>query len=290
MFFFTHYDQRSNASLRHKLLALSLLLFMLCWSHFSVAQENAAPTSVAIPLIHRHVTDQAQMLTPEQRDSLEASLSIYEQTKGTQIVVLTIPTTAPEAIEQYGIRVAEAWKVGRKDIADGIIILIAKDNPPELRRLRIEVGKGLEGAVPDAIAKRIIDETIVPLFQQGDYYGGLVAGITRIRAAVEGEGLAAPTHRAQNQQGVSKWFPVILFLFFFGVLLLTRIGGREIAHLSGNRRARQNQYSNHNILLPAILGGLLGSSSRGGGFGGGGGGGFSGGGGDFGGGGASGNW
>lgn len=287
MSFFARCRQRRRVGLLPLILTLTLVCLGL--QPHQIWAQDAAATLAPIPSIPRHVTDQAQMLTPEQRESLEASLSIYEQTKGTQIVVLTVPTTAPEVIEQYGIRVAERWKVGRKGIADGIIIIVAKNNPPDLRRLRIEVGKGLEGAIPDATAKRIIDETIAPRFRENDYYGGLVAGIARLRSAVEGENLPAPSP-TKIQQGVSKWFPVILFLLFFGVLLLTRIGGREIAHLSGNRRMRQSQYSNHNILLPAILGGLLGSSSRGGGFGGGSGGGFSGGGGDFGGGGASGDW
>lgn len=266
------------------LLSLALLLCL---------QSTRAENLVAIPALSAHVVDAAQMLPPEQRESLEASLTLYEQTKGTQIAILTVPSTAPEGIEQYGIRVADTWKLGRKGVADGIIILVAKDNPADLHRLRIEVGRGVEGAIPDAIAKRIIDESIVPQFRQQNYYGGLVAGVNRIKSALDGEALPPPkrVQGAPANASVSNWFPLLLFALFFIVLILMRLGGRQVAHLSGNRSITRSQYSNHDILLPAILASILSNSGRGGGgFGGGGGGGFSGGGGDFGGGGASGDW
>ncbi len=109
-----------------------------------------AQSFVAVPPLTERVTDAAGLLTADQRASLEASLADYETRKGSQIAVLTVPTTAPEQIEQYGIRVAEAWKIGRKGTADGVIVIVAKDNPRDLRRLRIEVGRGLEGAITDA--------------------------------------------------------------------------------------------------------------------------------------------
>ena len=240
-----------------------------------------------IPELKTRVTDDAGMLRDDERAALENVLAEYEQTKGTQIAVLTVSSTAPEVIEQYGIRVAEAWKIGRKGTADGVILIVAKDNPKDLRRLRIEVGKGLEGAIPDAIAKRILDEDIAPHFRQNDYYGGLVAGINRIKGVLEGEALPAP-RRNESAQGASGGFPIILIVLFIGVMLLSRLGRRrQVTYLSGNR--------GFGGVGPAIIGSLLGSAlgrrgGGGGGFGGGGGGGFSGGGGDFGGGGASGNW
>ena len=233
------------------------------------------------------------MLTPEQRNALEAVLSDYETQKGTQIAVLTVPSTAPEVIDQYGIRVADAWKIGRKGTADGVILIVAKDNPKDLRRLRIEVGKGVEGAIPDTLAKRIIDEDIAPHFRENDFYGGMVAGVSRIKSLLEGEALPAPKQRQVSQSNGSSGFgiglPLLFFLFIVVSGIFRAMGRRRVGYMSGNRALNRS-------IAPVILGGLLGAlASRGGGGGGfggggGGGGGFSGGGGDFGGGGASGDW
>lgn len=257
-----------------------------------VAGANAtfAQNLVAIPPLTARVTDTAGLLTPDQRAALEAVLADYEQQKGTQIAVLTVPSTAPEAIEEYGIRVADAWKIGRKGTADGVILIVAKNNPRDLRRVRIEVGKGVEGAIPDVLAKRIIDEDIAPHFRENDFYGGLVAAVSRIKSLLEGEGLPAPaareSARSDGTSGFGIGLPLLFLLFIIVSGVMRAIGGRRVGYMSGNRALNRS-------IAPVILGGLLGSlSSRGGGggFGGGGGGGFSGGGGDFGGGGASGDW
>lgn len=250
----------------------------------------AAQSLVAVPPLTERVTDTSGLLTPEQRASLESSLALYEQQRGSQIAVLTVPSTAPEAIEQYGIRVAEAWKLGRKGTADGVIVIVAKDNPRDLRRLRIEVGRGVEGAITDAQSKRIIDEYVAPRFREGDYYGGLVAGIDRIEALLAGESLPAPPAASSGSGGGNAGVVGIglpgLFLLFVIVAFLLRGGrSRQVGYLSGNRALNQS-------VTPFVIGSILGSlGGRGGGGGGsGGGGGFSGGGGDFGGGGASGDW
>lgn len=266
---------------------------LVAWSALALvpAQAQDAP----IPPLTARVTDAAGMLTAEQRAALETQLANYERTKGTQIAILTVSTTAPEVIEQYGIRVAEAWKIGRKGTADGVIVIVAKDNPRDLRRLRIEVGKGLEGAIPDAYSKRIIDEAIAPRFRNGDFYGGLLAGVERIEALLQGEALppppeARPSARDLNN-GTPFWLPAIFILFV--VSLFMRRGSRQMGYVAGNRALNRS-------IGPFVAGAVLGALSNrggggGGGFGGfggggGGGGGFSGGGGDFGGGGASGDW
>lgn len=144
-----------------------------------------------IPSVAR-VTDLTGTLDAGQQHALSAKLADFEQAKGSQLAVLIVPGTKPETIEQYGIRVAEAWKLGRKDIDDGAILIVAKND----HRLRIEVGYGLEGAIPDAIAKRIIDDTIVPAFKAGNFYGGIDAGVDQIIRAAQGESPAAPAKSA----------------------------------------------------------------------------------------------
>lgn len=262
--------------------ALSLLVA------FAAHGQELVPVSA----LTARVTDAGGLLTAEQRSALESVLADYEQQKGTQIAVLTVASTAPEAIEQYGIRVAEAWKIGRKGAADGVVVIVAKDNPRDLRRLRIEVGKGLEGAITDAQSRRIIDEDIAPHFRQNDYYGGLAAGISRIKSLLQGEALPAPAAPRPSQSSAGDGFSIGLpglFLLFLVVSFLFRGRGR-VGYLSGNRALNRS-------IAPMVVGGILGSLGRGGGGGfgggfggGGGGGGFSGGGGDFGGGGASGDW
>ena len=120
--------------------------------------------------------------------SLDATLQAFEARKGSQIAVLIVPTTSPESIEQFSIRVADAWKIGRKTIDDGAILVVAKDD----RSLRIEVGYGLEGVLTDATAKRIIDEVIVPKFRTGDFAGGISDGVDRMLKVIDGEPLPAP--------------------------------------------------------------------------------------------------
>ena len=260
---------------------------------FAFAQSAIAQGLAAIPPLTARVTDAAGLLQPAQRDALEAKLADYERAKGTQIAVLTVSSTAPEVIEQYGIRVAEAWKIGRKGTADGVILIVAKDNPRDLRRLRLEVGKGLEGAIPDAVAKRILTEDVAPHFRENDYYGGLVAGVSRIESVLKGEPLPPPPQQSEQhaETGGGLSLPLLFFVFVVGSFLVNAMRSRSLSYVSGNRAL--NRSLGGSSIAPVILGGLLGSAlgnRGGGGFGGGGGGGFSGGGGDFGGGGASGDW
>ena len=148
----------------------------------------SAWAQVAVPDLSRRVTDLTATLNAGQVAALESKLAAFEAQKGSQIAVLIVPTTQPEDIAQFGIRVADRWKVGRKKIDDGVILIIAKDD----RKLRLEVGYGLEGAIPDAIAKRVIAETITPYFKAGDYYGGIDAGVQQLMRLVEGEQLPPP--------------------------------------------------------------------------------------------------
>lgn len=274
-----------------------LSLLLLCLLPLTVTRAE-----IAVPALTARVTDLTGTLTVAQSAALEDKLHALETRQGSQIAVLMLPTTQPETIEEYSIRVVEQWKLGRKKIDDGVLLLIAKDD----RKVRIEVGYGLEGALPDVIAKRIITQDITPHFKQGDFYGGIVAGITRIDAVLQGEALppGQPTGNNGTNIGNHLFFLIVVALFSGGVLrhvfgilpggllnggligLLTLLlgGGMTFAILFGIVA----------FFLALINGG------RGGGFGGGGfgrsggfsssGGGFSGGGGGFGGGGASGGW
>jgi uncharacterized protein len=153
----------------------------------------SAGAEVAIPPLTARVTDLTNTLNPQQRDALEQKLAAFEAAKGSQIAVLIVPTTQPEAIEQYSIRVVEQWKLGRKGVDDGALLLVAKDD----RKMRLEVGRGLEGAVPDAVAKRITADIIGPYFKKGDFAGGISAGVERLIKAVEGEPLPEPAGKPQ---------------------------------------------------------------------------------------------
>src|ERR1039457_3277652 len=168
----------------------SFLAFALCWSLVAGAQ-------VPVPPLTARVTDQTATLNAEQKAALEQTLQAFEARKGSQLAVLMIPPTAPETIEQYALRVAEQWKLGRKKVDDGAILLVAKND----RTLRIEVGYGLEGALNDATSKRIISEIITPRFKQGDFYGGIGAGVDQMIRAVDGEPFAAPNAKPAGSIG-----------------------------------------------------------------------------------------
>jgi len=154
----------------------------------------SAGAEVAIPPLTSRVTDLTNTLSPQQRDALEQKLAAFEAAKGSQIAVLIVPTTQPEAIEQYSIRVVEQWKLGRKGVDDGALLLVAKDD----RKIRLEVGRGLEGAVPDAVAKRITADIIAPYFKKDDFAGGITAGVERLIKVVEGEPLPEPVGKSQR--------------------------------------------------------------------------------------------
>lgn len=283
-----------------------------------------AHADVAIPPVAR-VTDLTDTLSAQQQQALSQKLAAFEQEKGSQVAVLMVPTTQPETIEQYGIRVAEQWKLGRKGVDDGLILLVAKND----HKVRIEVGYGLEGAVPDAIANRIIDEIILPRFKQGDFYGGINAGVDAILKVVQGEPLPKPKaqpHRSSAGNNLmSIAFPIFFVLIFLGNQLRRLFGGPWAAAGVGVGTGVLMSLLAASLLSGLVFGviagvlallfysggsgggrgggiggmgaaGLMGYG-LGGGFGGGGlggggfgGGGFGGGGGGFGGGGASGGW
>lgn len=277
-------------------------LLLLC----VVFGAGLAAAQVPVPPLTGHVIDQTGTLTAEQKATLEQTLTAFEARKGSQLAVLMVATSAPEEIEQYALRVAEQWKLGRKKVDDGAILVVAKND----RAMRIEVGYGLEGALTDLTSNRIISETILPRFKAQDFDGGITAGVGQIIRVIDGEPLPAPSAGPDAGIGdVRQYAPVlfILALVVGGVLRATLgkvpgslvtggvvaviawfvVGAVSMAVLAGVI-----------ALFVTLLGGGMGGRGLGGlhgGFGGGGrggrgGGGFSGGGGGFGGGGASGRW
>ena len=289
--------------LKLKASLFALFLMLLLASGFVQA------ALVAVPPLKSLVTDLTGMLSQNDIAQLDAKLKAFEAEKGSQIAVLIVPTTQPEDIAQYSIRVADAWKIGRKKQDDGVLILVAKDD----RKMRIEVGRGLEGAIPDLYAKRIITEEMSPRFKQGDFFGGINAATDKVTGLINGEQLAPPERRRDGMHlGGQNTLPIFLFttifltMFFSGVLgrffgaaatggvsgLLTwLIAGASMGIFWG---IGSFVFS---LIIPTLFGGVAGH--RGGGYYGGGssGGGSSGGsswggggGGDFGGGGASGDW
>ncbi|MGZ8184333.1 MAG: TPM domain-containing protein [Methylobacter sp.] len=257
---------------------------------------------VEIPELSHRVTDLTATLSIQQATALENRLAAFEAEKGSQIAILIVPTTQPEDIAQFGIRVAEAWKVGRKNVDDGVILIVAKED----RKLRLEVGYGLEGAIPDAIAKRVIAETITPFFKIGDYAGGIDAGVTQLMQLIEGETLPVPDNvpSARLNEGT------FMFIRFGGLIagfvlsaMMGRIMGGMLAGLgTGAVAALFFGLSFAVVLIGLMVFFIVGVRHRGGGgwssggggfggFGGGSGGSWGGGGGgSFGGGGASGSW
>jgi len=181
-----------------------------------------ARAQVPVPALTAHVTDVTGTLADAQRASLEQTLQAFEAKKGSQISVLMVPTTAPETIEQYSLRVVEQWKLGRKNIDDGVLLIIAKDD----RTLRIEVGYGLEGALTDATSSRIINETIVPRFRQGDYYSGVAAGLDSIMRVIDGEPLPPPNRPAGGTAQLAHYLPVLFVLTLVAGGLLRVLLGR----------------------------------------------------------------
>lgn len=202
---------------------LKAVLLTLC-AVLLLASIHVRAEFVAIPALKARVTDLTQTLTPDQQRQLEVKLATFEQEKGSQIAVLIVPTTAPEDIAQYSIRVTDAWKLGREKQDDGVLLLIAIRD----RKMRIEVGRGLEGAIPDLIAKRIITEVMTPPFKQGDFYGGINNSIDALMGLVSGEQLPAPASPNINTDNLENMLPL---LFFGGVVLaglLRAIFGRGL--------------------------------------------------------------
>jgi uncharacterized protein len=285
----------------------SILGLLLCWAF-------AASADVAVPPLSGRVVDQTGTLSSGDMASLTQTLKDFETRKGSQIAVLIVPTTAPETIEQYSIRVAEAWKIGRKKVDDGAILVVAKDD----RKLRIEVGYGLEGALTDVTSRRIIDEVITPKFRSGDFAGGISAGVARIMGVVDGEQLPAPVQQRQDSgsalyQLINPFNPfVIIGVLVLGAFLRSILGRLVGSVATGGLIGIVAWFIVGSLVVSLIAGAIAsvftlfsdslasGGGGRSGGFvggggsfsgsSGGGGGGFSGGGGSFGGGGASGSW
>lgn len=259
-----------------------------------------------IPSLSGRVVDRAGVLTESEQRALSEELQSIERESGAQIAILTLDTVRPETIEQFSIRVAESWKLGRKGVDDGVLILLAKRE----REIRIEVGYGLEGAIPDALAKRIIDEQMTPWFRKGRFFNGLQAGVQALQKRIRGEELPAAVGRSAPEELGSFFTGIILLAFFavpFSRLMRKRFGALIFPSISSAVVFVASLLSSLPILVALLFtimvfllmlassyaepGHSSGFGNRhsggGGGFGGGG---FSGGGGSFGGGGASGSW
>ncbi len=266
-----------------------------------------------VPALVTPVIDTTGTLLAAQKAALEAKLSALEAAKGSQVVLLMVPTTAPEDIASYANRIGNAWKIGRKGVGDGVLLVVAKDD----RKVRIEVAKTLEGAIPDLAAKQIIDEALTPRFKQGDYAGGLDAAVDQLAARIKGEPLPAVGPTGDTGAGAGgdgfQWWDLAIFLFVAVPVVggfVKRIFGRGLGSLlTGGAVGAVALLVTSSMVVAAVAGllamlftllaSLPSGGARSGGWGGGGGwsgggsggGGFSsGGGGDFGGGGASGDW
>jgi len=306
---------------RQRAVALILLPLLLALG-LAVAQPSAGGLQ-PIPKLSAHVTDLTGTLTAEQQNALEQKLVAFEAAKGSQLAVLIVPTTHPEEIEQYSIRVVDQWKLGRgsvggKKVDDGALLLIAKGD----HRVRIEVGYGLEGVLTDAMSNRIISESIAPAFREGNFYEGIDAGLDQMMKLIQGEPLPPPEHAWQSGEhhGAPALLPELLFAVLIGSVVLRAIFGRTLGSVftglgagalvwtAGYALALAGLAAVAAFFLTLLMGLARGSGwssyPRSGGLGGGwggfggglgggfgsGGGGFSGGGGGFGGGGASGSW
>lgn len=298
---------------------LLLTLWLCVWQLFMPAQ---AQDVLPVPVLTARLIDQTGTLDALQRSALEGKLEAFEREAGPQIVILMLPSTAPEDITSYAQRVADSWKIGRREVGDGLLIVVAKND----RKVRIEVAKALEGAIPDLAARQIIQNAISPAFKAGDYAGGLNQAVDQLQARIRGEALPAPAKRAPQARDSGFDFEELAGLFFIGVpvlgAILTGIFGRKLGSVAtGGAAGAIGWFFSASALIAGlaavaalVLVGIMGvGASRrgsrigsghhggpviwggggggGGSWGGGGGGGFSsGGGGDFGGGGASGDW
>ena len=292
---------------------LALLLALLLVGPALLAQDQ-----LPVPPLSARVVDQTGTLSLAQRDALSSKLAALEAASGPQIVILLVPTTQPEDIAAYAQRIGDAWKIGRREVGDGLLIVVAKND----RRVNIQTAKALEGAVPDLAARQIIDNAIRPAFRADDYAGGLNAAVDQLIARIKGEALPEPARRAPTSSPLGGLQPMELLIFAFVALpvvagVTRRIFGRGLGSLASGGATGVVAWLVTSSLIVAGIGvvvgllfglfagasNLLRGARRGGGFdggfgggswgggGGGGGGGFSsGGGGDFGGGGASGSW
>ena len=287
----------------------STLLRAALWLALLLASAAAFAQDVPVPALHTRVTDLTGTLAAGQVAQLEQTLAAFETRKGSQIAVLIVPTTRPEAIEQYSIRVVEAWKLGRKGVDDGALLLVAKDD----RDVRIEAGYGLEGALSDLVSNRIVEDIIVPRFKQGEFFGGIQAGVDAMIKVVDGEPLPEPQRKSKGggSSGPLETLLMVGFVLVFvvGNVLRRMVGRLPGAAIVGGAAGFLGWAVIASLPVGIVLGllafglsmllGVAGSlggvgsgrvGSRGWGGGGGGGGWGGGGGGGFGGGGASGRW
>jgi uncharacterized protein len=213
-----------------------------------------AHAQVAIPRFEALVVDLTGTLTAQQQAALDEKLTALQARKGSQLAVLILPTTQPEDIAQFGIRLSDAWKVGREKEDDGAILIVAKDD----RALRIEVQDGLEGVLTDATSSRIINETIVPLFKQGDFYGGIDAGVDRMIRLVEGEPLPPPDKKWEKKSARDFPGPALLFVAFVVFNLLRSWFGRGLAALFTGAAGAGIGWWATSTLIGTGIGGVLG--------------------------------
>ena len=290
---------------------LVLWLALPAWVHAQTVQP--------VPALTARVLDQAQVLSAADRQSLEAQLQAFEQKQGTQMVVVLVSTTQPEDIADYTQRLGDAWKLGRRDVGDGLLFVVAVQD----RRMRIAPAKTLEGAIPDVLAKRILDQVVAPAFKRGDYAGGVRAGLMQLQARIEGESLALPDQQVADDSGVDPFELLVMLAVVVPLVstVLRQILGRRLGALAAAGAAGFLTWNMTTLFWAAglaVMAGFMvamflqnlptnprssglgrqgpGGWGPGGGWGSGSGGGFggggfsSGGGGDFGGGGASGDW
>jgi uncharacterized protein len=299
-----------------RLSASRMLLALLALIALSYAAELFGADLQQIPPLTARVTDTSGTLDTAQKQALESSLATLEQRKGAQLAVLMVPTVKPEEIEQYSIRVVDAWKLGRNKVDDGVLLIIAKND----HRVRIEVGRGLEGAIPDAASARIIREYITPRFRAGDFNGGIVDATDALTKLIDGEPLPPPLAEERRAPGAGNIFNTFTTVLFVAIWLRAMFGGLPAAPragIVGLASGAVAMFFGGVLALAVVCGlfgallGVLGGGGGGGGFArrggfggfggggfgggggswsGGGGGGFSGGGGGFSGGGASGWW
>ncbi len=270
----------------------------------------SAIAQIAVPALSGRVVDQTGTLNRDQKAALEQTLQAFEARKGSQVAVLLVPTTEPETIEQFSLRVAEQWKLGRKKVDDGALLIVAKND----RTLRIEVGYGLEGALSDLVAKRIVSDVIVPRFKQQDFAGGISAGVDQMIRVIDGEALPAPAARPASRPAggfadLEQYAPVLFVLAMVAGGVLRMVLGRFPGALVTGGLVAVLAWFLVGVISVSLIAGLIAlvvtlagggrgvGGSGGGSYGGGGsssggfgGGSFGGGGGSFGGGGASGRW
>lgn len=292
---------RATALFVQAWLAVAILIFTT-----SVSAGAADAGLHVIPTLSTPVTDLTNTLSATEQQALAQKLGSFAQEKGSQIAVLIVSTTQPEDIAQYSLRVAEAWKIGREKEDDGVVVVVAKND----RKMRIEVGYGLEGAIPDAIAKRIVSDVMAPYFRQGDFFGGLNAAVDQLMALISGEALPVHKPTKAGSNAFFEWLPMLMFVAIFTGMVLRGIFGTFFGSALNGGALGLLVWLLGGALLTIILvvlvafvftlamgssrgGGLGGYPGGYGGYGGGGLGGrdiFTGSGGGFGGGGASGDW